>query len=80
MNNDWYSYKLGTKSWWGLDPRAWFKDSLRYNWDVSEAWRLAIKNVSDGMIAYSAHTDPRRNQALSEKIGNETVFIIRIRN
>jgi RHS repeat-associated protein len=41
MSDEWYSYQLEKKSWWGINPVNWFIPSRRYNWDIGEPWRLA---------------------------------------
>ncbi|MDR2196682.1 MAG: amidase domain-containing protein [Coriobacteriales bacterium] len=40
----------------------------------------AVSRVDASMIYYTAHTEPNFNRALVEKIGDETVLIIRIRD
>lgn len=42
-NEEWHSYKKEAKDLWWVNPKNWFKESGRYNWDNTEAWRLAEK-------------------------------------
>ena len=37
-----------------------------------------ITSVSDGIIKFGAHTSPQFDCDLADKIGSETIFIIRI--
>lgn len=44
MNKTWHSYRYKKTYWY--NPAAWFGNNQRYNWNVTEAWRLARKNYS----------------------------------
>jgi hypothetical protein len=45
---------------------------------VSMHHATMITKVSDGMIYYGAHSSSQFDCPLSEKLGSETVFIIKI--
>ncbi len=136
MSDNWYSKRTSKPFLSNLiDPRAWFFKKIRYNWDISESWRLAdeqykyfsdrnngytdktvikifspqfipanvhtkniqpgdllyfskdgktayhaaiISKVEDGMIYYAAHTRPQFDCPLSDTMGDDIVFIVRI--
>ena len=135
--SEWYHHEKTKKEWYeiALDPLSWVIKKRRYNWNSSDAWRLAneqylyfsnpdngyingevliisapdqianiannggvqpgdllyfstdgilvhhatiVTKVENGMIYFAAHTRAQFDCPLSEKIGSETIFIIRI--
>ncbi|MGM9574639.1 MAG: amidase domain-containing protein, partial [Oscillospiraceae bacterium] len=42
MDDSWHSYRELTTTWFG-NPKAWLINQYRYDWDITESWRLAKK-------------------------------------